>query len=109
MQYIVGFVAFFAFLAELAARLVSSFLDHHAKRILIIAAVLAALSALVVAFYLSIVSVIQSIAAVAPPQLSLAASWVIPDNFSALVSVYLSARVLRFAYEWNVKVLQWKL
>lgn len=110
MHYIVLIVTFFAtFLAQLFTRSVSVVFEVLTKRLLVIGAVLAVLTTFVVAFYALIHTTINSINSVAPPSLSQAASLVVPDNFASLASIYITARIARWAYEWNVKVLQWRL
>ena len=106
-------LAIFSFLARLIGValtfLVSFFFEYLSKRLAIVAAVVAGIAALTGAFFLAISSLIQSVAPLLPPQFNQACSLVVPDNFPALVSIVFSAHVLRFAYEWNVKVLHMKL
>lgn len=33
----------------------------------------------------------------------------LPDNIAACFGTIISASVLRWAYEWNIKIIQWKL
>lgn len=33
----------------------------------------------------------------------------LPDNMAACFGTIISASVLRWAYEWNIKIIQWKL
>lgn len=110
MHYIILGVTFIAtFLSQMVTTLFTSWLQVATKRFFIIAAVLAAVASFVAAFYVAIRAVIDSISAVSPPFLSQAASLVVPDNFVTLVAIQISARLIRFAYEWNIKVLQWRL
>lgn len=110
MHYVIIGITFIAtFLSQLVSTLFTSWLQMASKRFLIIAACLAALATFVGAFYVAIKLIIDSIAIAAPPFLSQAASLVVPDNFVTLVTIQITARLVRFAYEWNVKVLQWRL
>lgn len=110
MHYIFLAITFLAtFLAQLFTRSVSVVFEVLTKRLLVIGAVLASLAVFVAAFYALIQTTINGISAVTPPFFSQAASLVVPDNFTTLASVYVTARIARFAYEWNVKVLQWRL
>lgn len=110
MHYIIIGVAFIAtFLSQLVTTLFTSWLQVATKRFFIIAAVLAAMATFVAAFYAAISLTINSISLASPPFLSQAASLVVPDNFVTLVTIQITARLIRFAYEWNVKVLQWRL
>ena len=96
-------------LGQLLTRTVSIVFEVMAKRALVIGAVLLVLATFVTSFYLLINSTINAISSVAPPYLSQAASLFIPDNLPALISLQITARVARWVYEWNVKVLQWRL
>lgn len=110
MQYILlGFTFLATLISQIATTLFSSALQVATKRLLIIGAVLAALTTIVVGFYVAIRVTIEAISIASPPLLSEAASLVVPDNFVTLVALQISARLIRFAYEWNVKVLQWRL
>lgn len=110
MQFLIaGIIGLMSFIGSLFTRSVSVALEYSAKRLLIIASVVALMATFVAAFYFAIKQTIDSIALVAPPQLSIAASLCVPDNLPMIVSLQLTARLLRFAYEWNVKVLQWRL
>lgn len=110
MHYIVIIVmAVVTFISQIMTRSVSVVFEVLTRKLLLIGAVLTALASLVGAFYFAISSVISSISVSAPPMLSQAASLVVPDNFISLVTIQITARLIRFAYEWNVKVLQWRL
>jgi hypothetical protein len=110
MHYIIIGVTFIAtFLSQMVTTLFTSWLQVATKRFFIIAAVLAAMATFVGGFYLAMRTIIESIALVSPPFLNQAASLVVPDNFVTLVAIQITARIIRFAYEWNVKVLQWRL
>lgn len=100
------FAALFSGLAVFIGKLVSEVL---VRRLVVIAAVLSVLSAFVVAFYIATVTAIGAISAVAPPGLNQAASLVVPDNVPLLISALITARIARWVYEWNVKVVQWRL
>lgn len=109
MHVIAGLMLLFQFLANLFMRFIALFFEQTGRRLLVIAAVLAVLAGLVVAFYAAIKGLIENINLIAPAELSQAASLVVPDNFVTIASIQITARLLRFAYEWNVKVLQWRL
>jgi len=110
MHYIILGVTFLAtFLSQIFTTLFTSWLQVVSKKFIIIAAVLAGMATIVAAFYVAIRATIDSIAMVSPPFLNQAASLVVPDNFVTLVTIQISVRLIRFAYEWNVKVLQWRL
>lgn len=110
MHYIILIVTFFAtFLAQLFTRSVTVVFEVLTKRLLIISAVLAVLASFVAGFYVAIDLLMGSISSVAPPFLNQAASLFLPTNLTELISIQITARLARWVYEWNVKVLQWRL
>lgn len=110
MHYIVIGLTFLATLiANLFTRSVSIVFEIMTKRLLVISAMVVTLGVFVVGFFALMQSIIGGIAAASPPFLSQAASMVVPDNLSALIAIQITARIARWAYEWNVKVLQWRL
>lgn len=110
MQFLLaGIIGLMSFIGSLFTRSVSVALEYSAKKLFIIASVLAILAGFVGAFYFAIKQTIESIALVSPPYLNQAASLCVPDNLPMIISLQITARLLRFAYEWNVKVLQWRL
>jgi len=100
-------------LATLLGSLFSGFIEFFAKyltkKLAVVAAVIAAIGALTLGFFLSIYGLVSSIAYQMPPEISVAFSLVIPSNSMACVSAILSAHVFRWAYDWNVKVIQYRL
>ena len=110
MHYIILAITFLAtFLAQLVTRSVSVVFEILTKKLLVVGAVLATLTVFVVGFYALIYTTISAISATTPPFFNEAASLVVPDNFISLASIYITARIARFGYEWNIKVLQWRL
>lgn len=110
MHYIVIAITFLAtFLADIFTRSLGLVFEILTKRLLIIASCVTLLAAFVVGFYALMLTLINSISASLPPFFSAAASMVVPDNFIVIASIQITARIARFAYEWNVKVLQWRL
>lgn len=96
-------------IAGLFGGLFSFFSQYLTKRFALVAVVLTVIAGFVSAFFVAIVGLIGVLQTSVPPEISAAASLVVPDNVPLLVSTALSARVLRWAYEWNVKVIQWRL
>lgn len=110
MHYLVIAITFLATLiANLLTRSVTVIFEIFTKKLLVIGALITVLAAFVVAFYLLIQTTIGAISATAPPYLSQAASLVVPDNLTTLIALQITARIARWTYEWNVKVLQWRL
>lgn len=89
----------------LFAALVGFLLKFLTQRFAIVVALIAAGIAATGLFYVAISGVIVLISPITPPQLDTALGLVMPSNFRACVSAYLSAYVLRWLYDWQIKVL----
>lgn len=98
-----------SFLGTIFTAIVSALMTHFSKRIAIILAVVAAIAALTTGFFLAIYSIASGLASVAPPFVLTAWSLIVPSNLTILISAMLTARVLRWVYDWNVKVIQYRL
>lgn len=85
------------------------FLQVFTKRLALVAIVLAGIAALVVAFFAAIIGLVNLLSPALHPIIVQGSSLFIPDNVPLILSTIMTARVLRFAYEWNVKFLQMKL
>lgn len=96
-------------LSGLFASLITFFAQYLTKRLAIVVAVVAALSALTLAFFAGIVAIINGLSSISPPMLSQAMGMIYPENLNLIVASIFSARVARWVYEWNVKVIQFRL
>lgn len=88
---------------------VTFFTTYLSKRLAVTLVGVAAIAALTTAFATAISASISGLSIAAPAELTIALSWVVPTNFQSCASACLSARVLRWVYEWNVKIVQLKL
>lgn len=79
------------------------------KRLAVVVAAVALIAGITAGFFSLIYGLFEIIAVAAPPMLSLAVQLVVPDNASACISAILTARLARWAYEWNVRIIQYKL
>lgn len=98
-----------SFLVSLFTSAVSFFMQYVTRRLAIIAAVVAAIGALTTAFFGTMYFLMSQIASVAPDFVVHAYSLCVPSNFPLLFSIWISARLARWVYEWNVKVVQMRL
>lgn len=98
-----------SFLGSIFSSVVAFFFQYMTRKLAITAAVIAAIGVLTVAFFAAVYSLISGLVVHAPDFIIVAASWVVPDNVPALISISLTARALRWAYEWNIKALQMRL
>ena len=96
-------------LGSLFSGLVAAFAAYMTKRLAIVLAVIAAIATLTTAFFLALYAIASGIATVAPPFVIVAWSLFVPSNLPVLISAALTVRVMRWAYDWNVKVIQYRL
>lgn len=96
-------------LGSLFGALIEFFAKYLTKKLAVVAAVVAAIAALTSGFFIAIYTLVSSIAYVLPPEVSMGLSLVIPSNAYGCSAAILSAHVFRWAYDWNVKVIQYRL
>ena len=92
------FTSLFAYLAK-----------FYTKKIAVAFAIITLLLTATTAFIALISGLMASVVAVSPPFLSVAIQLVVPDNAATCMSAILTARIARWAYEWNVRIIQYKL
>ena len=95
-------------LGGLLGSLIGYFAKFVTRKLAVVAAVVAAMVALTAAFMLAIEGLASAVMASAPPELSIAASLVVPSNASACLSAILTGHLIRYAYEWNIKIVRMK-
>jgi hypothetical protein len=98
-----------AFLGGLFTQLVAWLGQVLAKRWAIRVALIAFVLTVTATFIAAIEALITGLSVVMPVEVGVAASWVVPDNAVTVVGIRISAEFLRWVYDWNVKVLQYKL
>ena len=82
----------------------SFFAADTAKRLAVLLAGLAVFASLTGAFSLAIKAFLD---AVAYPVPNISAIYlIIPSNFPSVVSAFISLRLLRWAYDWNIKIVR---
>lgn len=102
----VGWLA--GLVANAFAALLVFFGKFFTARLAAVAAMIVAALALTAAFYVAIAGVIGLISPIAPPFFSDALGMFLPSNAKACISAIFSAFVLRWLYDWQVKILSWK-
>ena len=96
-------------IGSLFAGLVTWLGKYLTRRMALTAAVIVILFGMITTFWTAINLMIGGISLHTPQYLNQALSMVMPDNVPTLISILITARVARWAYEWNVKILQWRL
>lgn len=88
---------------------VAYFAKFISKRVAVVLVALGLIATATLTFIGLIEGLMSGISVISPPWLTMAAGLVVPDNLSACVSILVSGRIARWAYEWNVKIIQMKL
>jgi len=96
-------------LTNLFTSVASFFAVYTTKKIAIVAAVLTAALGLTAGMIVAINALAAGVIMVAPAEITTAAGWLIPDNADECMAAIISAKVLRWVYDWNTRVLQFKL
>lgn len=87
--------------------LIAFFGKFLTKKLAVVAAVVTAAAVFTAAFIASIEGLMAGISYAMPST----GNWFVflPDNVSACVSAILGAELIRWVYDWNIKILSWKL
>ena len=96
-----------AFIGSILSGLISFFARYFSKKWAVLAAVIVAITATTVTFIALIEGLMAGITTAAPSM----AGWglLLPDNLSACVAAYITARIAKWVYYWHTTVIQWKL
>lgn len=94
-------------IAAIFGAVVSWLATYITKRLAILVAALLLLATLTVAFIAAMEGLIAGLS-LTVPYASVVALF-LPDEFTTLLGLYISARLLWWAYWWNVKIVQLKL
>lgn len=87
---------------------VGFFLKYFTHRLAVTLAVIAAITALTVTF-VAVMAALQAGLGSLSEYSGTYYHLLLPDDFGAIVGVYLSARLAKWVYGWNVKVVQLRL
>jgi hypothetical protein len=96
-------------LGALFTGLVQFFAQHLTKRFVIIGFVVAAITAFTVAFFLAVSSIMSALVGSTPAPVETAISMFVPSNAYACIAAVFTAHTLRWVYEWNIKIVQFRL
>ncbi len=105
IQSIAGLSWLGGVIASLVVAAITWFFQYAAKRILIATAMVAALSALTAAFWVAISAALGAISIATPSYFTQAVGLVLPSNTPACFAAIASAHVLKWVYDWQVKLL----
>ena len=100
---------FAVWMGTLFSGLVGFLAQHVTKKLAITLAVIAGIATLTATFYTAVTAAMVAISFTTPYWITVAMSWVIPPQFTTLVSIYIGANVTAWVYVWQVKIIQYKL
>lgn len=85
------------------------FMSYMTKRLAFVAAAIIVIVSLTTALFAGIHSLTAGLVYVLPAAITQSVGLFAPSNLSLCISVLVSAKMLRYAYEWNIKIIQLKL
>lgn len=97
-----------SFVVGIFGSVIAFIATYLGRWIAIIAVVLTVLTALTAAFSFALTQLLFGLVQSAPPQLNQVLMLFLPQNFTACLGAILTAHFLRWVYEWNVKIINYK-
>ena len=79
------------------------------KRIAIVVAVIVFVTGITVAFIAAMQAAITALSYAIPSEIMTGVSWIWPDNANACIAAMISTKIAIWVYEWNIKIIQYKL
>lgn len=106
---IVGIPFLATVMGSLFSGLLTFFAQYLTKKLALTAAFIAASISLFAVFFSVCWSILQGLIVVTPPEISLALAFFVPTNAPACIGAILSVNVARWVYDWNTRVIQFRL
>jgi hypothetical protein len=91
------------------AGLVGFFAKWVTTRVAIIAAAVLLIVGLTTALFSALEGLLAGLSYVVPTEIVSGAALVTPSNLTACTSIIITAHMLRYAYDWNIRVIQYKM
>lgn len=85
------------------------FLQFLTKRLAFTAAAIVLIAGLTAGLFAGLEALLSTISLVVPPEITQLSGVVLPSNLSQCMSVVITGYLLKYAYSWNVKIIQMKL
>lgn len=92
----------------LFAAVLEFFGKYLSRRLALVVAALATITALTAAFYVAIGGLISALTVAAPSFVMNGLGHIWPSNMQACIAAIAAGHVLRFAYEWNIRAARMK-
>lgn len=97
-----------ALIAGLVGGIVQFLLKLFTKRVLILGTIITLLVTTTTLFLSAVEALLDLTYASAPAELVMVSQWFIPSNFWLCLSTIAAVKALRWAYEWNIRVINLK-
>lgn len=98
-----------ALLASMFGAIFSWLIQFFTKRIAIVLAALAVLATVTTAFFALISGLAAGLSSATPAEFNEAIGLVMPSNVTACLTAISTAHLARWAYAWQVRIIQYKL
>lgn len=85
------------------------FVQIFTKRLALVAAALVFIIGLTTALWAALEGLISGLTLALPSEFTQAIGLILPSNTTTCVAIMVSASMLKYAYDWNIKVIQYKL
>lgn len=85
------------------------FAQYFTRRFAVIAAVLVIIGSLTLGLFTALDALASGLSLAAPSWMLEAAGHFLPSNTLACVTAVTTAKLLRYAYDWNIRIIQYKL
>lgn len=106
---VVGIPFLAGVLGQLFAGLIVFFLKFFSKKFALTAAFATGSMILFAAMFSVVYGAMTAIRVALPPEFGLAMATIVPGNVPACLGAYLTAVTARWIYDWNTRVLQFRL
>jgi hypothetical protein len=91
------------------AALFAWFMTFITRRFALVAAGIAIIVGLTTSLYAALLGLVAALVVNMPTEMTAHVGLFIPSNLGYCVTVYVSAQLLRWTYDWNVRIIQLKL
>lgn len=106
---IVGIPFIASVLGSLFTGLITFFAQFVTRRIALLTAAILIITTLTTSFFLALNGLVSATQILLPSVVTQNMGLFLPSNISACITAIATAKTLRWAYDWNVKVVQLKL
>lgn len=96
-------------LGSMFSALFSFFATYVTKRLALVAAAVVIIVSITGAFFAALQALIAGLVLQVPPEVSAMAALILPSNMDECVTICISAKMLRWVYDWNIRIIQYKL